>query len=144
MTRRILTVCYGNICRSPVAAEVLAQLGGEIVEVRSAGIRDKWTGRPAHPFILTAAARHGYDLSGHRARQVDLDLMHWADTILAMDASNLAALGELADEHTVGRIALYLGDRDVSDPFGRPGDAFDRCVDVIVTGAARHLQLPDV
>ncbi|MFE0255756.1 low molecular weight protein-tyrosine-phosphatase [Streptomyces sp. NPDC059010] len=141
--RRILTVCYGNICRSPLAAAVLAQLGGDTVEVRSAGIRDKWTGKPAHPTMAEAAAQHGYDLSGHRARQVDGDLMHWADTILAMDATNLAALNELADERTVGRLALYLGDRDVPDPFGRPDGAFDDCIEMIVTGAARHLQRPD-
>ncbi|WP_405677450.1 low molecular weight phosphotyrosine protein phosphatase [Streptomyces sp. NBC_01511] len=143
MTRRILTVCYGNICRSPLAAAVLVQLGGDNVDVRSAGIRDKWAGKSAHATMLTAAAEHGFDLRGHRARQVDSDIMRWADTILCMDASNLAALGELADEHTAGRIALYLGDRDVPDPFGQPGDAFDRCIDMIVAGAARHLQRPD-
>ncbi|MGW6909562.1 arsenate reductase/protein-tyrosine-phosphatase family protein [Streptomyces sp. NPDC054940] len=143
MTRHILTVCYGNICRSPLAAAVLAQLGGDTVEVRSAGIRDKWTGKPAHPAMAEAAAHHGYDLSGHRARQVDRDLMHWADTILAMDATNLTALHELADEHTVGRLALYLGDRDVPDPFGQPGSAFHECIEMIVAGATRHVQFPD-
>ncbi|TXS41710.1 low molecular weight phosphotyrosine protein phosphatase [Streptomyces sp. uw30] len=138
--RRILTVCYGNICRSPLAAAVLTQLGGDTVEVRSAGIRDKWTGKPAHLTMAEAAAPHGYDLSRHRARQVDRDLMHWADTILAMGASNLAALHELADEDTARRLALYLGDRDVPDPFGQPGSAFNDCIEMIVAGAARHLQ----
>ncbi|MGW3056427.1 arsenate reductase/protein-tyrosine-phosphatase family protein [Streptomyces goshikiensis] len=47
--RRILTVCIGNICRSPLAAAVLAQRGGADVEVRSAGLCDKWAGGPAHP-----------------------------------------------------------------------------------------------
>jgi protein-tyrosine phosphatase len=141
--RRILIVCYGNICRSPLAAAVLAQLGGDAVEVRSAGIRDKWTGTPAHPAMIEAAAHHGYDLSGHRACQVDRNLMHWADGILTMDASNLAALHELADEHTAGRLALYLGDRDVPDPFGQPDSAFHDCIETIVAGAARHLQRAD-
>lgn len=57
--RRILTVCLGNYCRSPLAAAVLTQLGGTAVEVRSAGIRDKWVGQPAHPVMVEAAAERG-------------------------------------------------------------------------------------
>ncbi|WP_217211037.1 hypothetical protein [Streptomyces sp. AC550_RSS872] len=60
-----------------------------------------------------------------------------------MDASNLAASHESADAHTVGRLVLYLGDRDVPDPFGQPDSAFHGCIDTIVAGAARHLQRPD-
>ncbi|MFE0256280.1 hypothetical protein [Streptomyces sp. NPDC059010] len=95
------------------------------------------------PDPAEAAAHHGYDLGGHSARQVDRDLMRWADTILAMDVTNLTALHELADEHTVGRLALYLGDRDVPDPFGQPGNAFHDCIEMIVAGSARRLQRPD-
>lgn len=140
MTQRILTVCYGNICRSPLANAVLAQLGGGEIEVQSAGIRDKWTGKPAHPSMAAAAAEHGYDLSHHRARQVNRDLMHWADTILAMDALNLTQLHDLADPSTAARIELYLGDHDVPDPFGQPDSAFHDCIQTVVAGAARHLQ----
>ncbi|MFF7648922.1 low molecular weight phosphatase family protein [Streptomyces sp. NPDC007983] len=42
--RRLLAVCLGNHCRSPLAALILAGLGGPAVEVRSAGTRDKWVG----------------------------------------------------------------------------------------------------
>ncbi|WP_416963866.1 hypothetical protein [Streptomyces sp. Agncl-13] len=93
--------------------------------------------------MAEAAAPYGYDLSSHRARQIDRDLMNWADTILAMDASNLTALAELSDRDASSGLALYLGDRDVPDPYGLPGAAFTDCIEMIVAGAARHLQRPD-
>ncbi|MCZ7458237.1 low molecular weight protein-tyrosine-phosphatase [Streptomyces sp. WMMC940] len=138
-SRRILTVCLGNYCRSPLAAEVLARLAGAAVEVQSAGIRDKWAGKPAHPMMIAAAAERGFDLTDHRGQQVTPELMEWADVILAMDGSNLRALLDLADEGTAPKLALYLGDRDVPDPFGHSQDVFAACVEVIAGHAPRHL-----
>lgn len=139
--RRILTVCLGNHCRSPLAAAVLAQQGGPTVDVQSAGVRDKWVGKPAHPAMIASAAKHGYDLTGHRGVQVSPDLMEWADLILAMDNANLTALWRAADARTAPKLALYLGDhRDVPDPWGKPDDAFTACVEIIQVGARRHLQ----
>ncbi|MCJ0868020.1 low molecular weight protein-tyrosine-phosphatase [Streptomyces sp. AP-93] len=141
--RRILTVCLGNICRSLLAAAVLARHGGPAVEVRSAGIRDKWTGEPAHPQMVAAAAAHGYDLTTHRAAQVTADLMDWADSILAMDVTNLAALQELArDERTCRKLSLYLGEggRDVPDPFGKDPQAFTAVVELVERATAALLR----
>ncbi|MCZ4098070.1 low molecular weight protein-tyrosine-phosphatase [Streptomyces sp. H39-C1] len=137
--RRILKVCLGNYCRSPLAAAVLAQHGGSAVEARSAGIVDKWVGGPAHPAMIDAAAAHGYDLTRHRAVQVSPALMAWADLILAMDHSILATLRDLADDHTAAKLALYLDDQDVADPYGQDEQAFAVCVEVIERGAWRHL-----
>lgn len=138
--RRVLAVCLGNHCRSPLAAAVLAQRGGAAVDVRSAGISGKWAGKPAHPAMIAAAARYGYDLTGHRGVQVSSSLLEWADLILAMDSANLAALRGLAGDRTAPRLALYLGDQDVPDPWGKPDDAFTACVEIIETGARRYLQ----
>ncbi|GAA2507967.1 protein-tyrosine-phosphatase [Streptomyces thermolineatus] len=137
--RRLLTVCLGNHCRSPVAAVVLAELGGPAVEVRSAGIRDKWAGHPAHPAMVAAAAARGYGLTAHRGAHVSPGLLEWADAVLAMDTSNLAALRDLADEHTAPKLGLYLGNQDVPDPWGEGPEAFAAVVDLVVDGAARHL-----
>ncbi|GAA2118372.1 low molecular weight phosphotyrosine protein phosphatase [Actinomadura alba] len=138
--RRILVVCLGNHCRSPFAAAVLARHGGAAVEVRSAGTRDKWVGKPAHPTMIAAAARCGYDLTGHRGVQADSALMEWADVILTMDRAILATLRELADARTVPKLTLYLDGQDVPDPWGQDDAAFAACAAGIESGATRHLR----
>lgn len=135
---RILTVCKGNHCRAPLAAAVLAKHGGQAVE-GSAGLRDWHVGKPAHPVMIEAAARYGYDLSDHRGIQVSLELLAWADVVLAMDTAVLHALRALADNQATQKLALYLGDRDVPDPWRQPGEAFTTCVTVVEAGAQRHL-----
>ncbi|MFE3739885.1 low molecular weight phosphotyrosine protein phosphatase [Streptomyces sp. NPDC059134] len=137
--RRILTVCLGNHCRSPLAAVVLDRLGGATIEARSAGIRDRWAGRPAHSTRVRVAALRGYDLSAHRGAQVSGDLLEWADVVLAMDGTILAALRDLSDERTGAKLGLYLEDRDVPDPWGRDDAAFVAVVTLIEDGAARFL-----
>ena len=136
---RLLVVCLGNICRSPIGGAVLARRGGPSVEVRTAGLCDKWTRHPAHPMMTAAAAARGYDLTAHRGRQVDRDLIGWADTVLAMDHAVLAALQDLAAPPDLPKLRLYLDARDVPDPYGGDADAFDRVVALIEAGASRHL-----
>jgi protein-tyrosine-phosphatase len=138
-SRRILTVCLGNHCRSPIAAVILAERGGDAVETCSAGLRDKWAGKAAHQDIIRAAAERGYDLGEHRGIQVSTELMAWADLILAMDYSTLEALRELANERTLPKLALYLGDQDVPDPWGQTYEAFIACVALVESGARRYL-----
>ncbi|MGA6189178.1 low molecular weight protein-tyrosine-phosphatase [Nocardia iowensis] len=133
-------MCLGNICRSPLAAAVLAQHGGAAVEVRSAGLAAKWVGRPADPPMIAVARAHGYDLTTHRACALSAALLQWADVILAMDHTVLTALRDRADEHTRPKLSLYLGDRDVPDPFGHPAEAFEKCVALIESGADHHVQ----
>ncbi|MFD5392703.1 low molecular weight protein-tyrosine-phosphatase [Streptomyces sp. NPDC127097] len=137
--RRLLTVCLGNHCRSPLAALILAELGGSAVEVRSAGTRDKWVGRPAHPEMVTAAAAAGYDLTPHRGVQISQALLEWADAVLAMDTGNLTALRALSDEATAPKLARYLGDRDVPDPWGKGPEDFAVVVALIEEGAVQHV-----
>jgi protein-tyrosine phosphatase len=137
--RRLLTVCLGNHCRSPLAAVILAQLGGDAVEARSAGTRDKWVGKPAHAEMVTAAAARGYDMSVHRGVHISRELLEWADVVLAMDESNLAELRKLADERTAHKLALYLGDRDVPDPWEKDAAAFADVVTLVEDGAVHHL-----
>ncbi|MFJ8142680.1 low molecular weight protein-tyrosine-phosphatase [Streptomyces sp. NPDC096013] len=137
--RRVLVVCLGNICRSPLGGAVLARWGGTSVEVRTAGLRDKWTGHGAHPMMTTAAAARGYDLSAHRGRRVDRDLIGWADTVLAMDRAVLAALQDLAAPPDLPKLRLYLDGQDVPDPYGGDADAFAEVVALVEAGAARHV-----
>jgi len=137
--KNILTVCLGNICRSPYAASVLQRRGGSAVDARSAGLRDKWAGRPAHGEMLELAAARGFDLTGHRAMQVTTELMEWADVVLAMDHKILDELRSQADPTIFGKITLHLDDQDVPDPYGGTKGDFAHAADLIQQGAHRHL-----
>ncbi|MDQ1288695.1 MAG: low molecular weight protein-tyrosine phosphatase [Actinomycetota bacterium] len=132
-------VCLGNHCRSPYAAAVLTRLGGQAVEVRSAGVRDKHIGRPAHPHMVTVAAARGHDLTRHRGQQVTEELIAWADLVLAMDHANLDAMRTVATPDTRARLALFADD-DFPDPWGGTLDDFIVTADTIDHAAARYLR----
>ncbi|KUM97354.1 hypothetical protein AQI95_41785 [Streptomyces yokosukanensis] len=137
--RKVLTVCLGNYCRSPFAALALAHRGGAELDVRSAGLIGKWEGEPANESMISAARRLGFDLTAHRARQLTLDAMDWADSVLAMDASVLDVLREICGEAVQPKLGLYLGDRDVPDPMGKDQEAFNACAILIEAGTALHI-----
>ena len=137
--QRILTVCLGNYCRSPLAAAILAQLGGPELETRSAGLRGKWVGRPAHPWMCAAAAERGIDLRAHRGAQITQELIGWADLVLAMDRAVLAELRLFAGARCAGKLRTYLPDADVPDPYGGTYEAFRDCVARIHQGALGYL-----
>src|SRR5512135_2122617 len=92
---KILFVCMGNICRSPVVEAVVRtrlHMAGLAVEVASAGTEDYHIGEPADRRAIASARARGYDVSAHRARQVsDADLRQF-DHLLVMDRVNLRAL----------------------------------------------------
>ncbi|MFF7590957.1 low molecular weight phosphotyrosine protein phosphatase [Kitasatospora purpeofusca] len=141
---RILVVCLGNHNRSPIAAAVLAREGGDKVEVRSAGLRERHVGGPAHTNAIRAAAEADYDIRDHRAVKVNDHMLDWADTVIAMDRAVLAELEEMATGHpAAGRLHLFIPGEDVHDPWQDPYPAFQACVTTIQAGAARHLLGPD-
>jgi protein-tyrosine-phosphatase len=89
--------------------------------------------------MIEAAAERRYDLAPHRGVQVSSGLLAWADLVLAMDRANLAALRDLADEDTLPKLALYLDDDEVPDPWGKPVCVFREGVRIIEDGVLRHL-----
>src|SRR5439155_23578875 len=89
---RILFVCTGNTCRSPMAAAALAhELGteGARVEVASAGTA-AWEGQPATEGAIEVANGDGIDLGAHRCRRVTPVLVRGADLVLVMDREQLS------------------------------------------------------
>jgi protein-tyrosine phosphatase len=135
-TTQVLFVCMGNICRSPTAEGVMRKFVAEAglqnqVLVDSAGTHDYHVGEPPDPRAQASAWKHGYDLSGLRARQVtpsDLDVF---DLVLAMDFNNLEILQRMCPvEHQskVGLLMTYAGNRRASivhDPYCRGAKDFD-------------------
>jgi protein-tyrosine phosphatase len=99
-TYRIITVCLGNICRSPMAEAVLRRKIGEAglshaVSVESAGTAGWHQGSDADPRARATLQRHGYPLR-HSARQFQRSWFDAMDLILAMDRSNLDDLRGMA------------------------------------------------
>lgn len=132
MTLRITTVCLGNICRSPMAAAVLAaELADLDVEVDSVGTGHWHVGSNADRRALAALARAGYDLD-HSARQASATLLADSDLILAMDSHNLRDLRRMGvDAELIRSFDPEADDVDVPDPYyGDPAD-FDEVVAMI-------------
>jgi protein-tyrosine phosphatase len=132
MTVRITTVCLGNICRSPIAAAVLAaELADLDVEVDSMGTAGWHVGRDADPRATAALARAGYTLD-HTARQASAAALAHSDLVLAMDSDNAADLSQLGVNAVLIRSFDPAADgADVPDPYyGSPED-FDDVVTMI-------------
>jgi protein-tyrosine phosphatase len=148
-------VCLGNICRSPTAEAVLrhrvATNGlGELIEIDSAGTGAWHAGDLPDARARDEASRRGLTLTS-RARQVHAGDLEYYDLIVAMDASNLTDLHDLAttpgQRAKVRRLREFdptaRGELDVPDPYdGGPGgfaDVFD-LVDAACVGLLDHLR----
>lgn len=123
--KRILVVCSGNTCRSPLAAALLTRAlqaaGRGDIAVESAGT-GAWDGAPASEGSYLVALEHGLDLSAHRARMLDAALVESADLILTMGRPHLGRVRELGGAgraHLFGEFAGQTGyGAEVDDPYG--------------------------
>jgi protein-tyrosine phosphatase len=124
----------GNICRSPTAEEVLrahARRAGLELHLDSAGTEDYHVGEPPDARSIHHASLRGYDLSGLRARQVAPEDFRDFDLILAADPLNLGVLrGRCPPEHH-GKLALFLGDRALPDPYYGEASDFEKVLDLV-------------
>ncbi len=143
---KLLFVCLGNICRSPMAegvfAYVAAQAGhADRFTLDSAGTAAWHTGNPPDPRGQTAAAARDIDLSGLRARQVREKDFTEFDLILAMDEANFTELSALATEGKAHKVRLFLDDApglglsEVPDPYYGGDEGFEEVLDLIETGS---------
>lgn len=138
----ILIVCTGNICRSPMAEGLLRQRlvqqgAAPTVTVRSAGTHGL-DGEPAAPYALQAAAEMGVDITAHRARSLDREMVGRADLILVMEPFHreivLRALAA-GEQDKVRLLAHYDATTEadiVEDPYHQPLEAYRRCIGQIV------------
>lgn len=149
MTKRVVLVCTGNICRSPLAEALLKsalqERGVDAVTVTSAGT-GAWDGAPASEGAYLVGLERGLDLSGHRARLLTREVVEEADLILTMARHHRARVQELGGEGRVFVLGEYAGRApdggEVSDPFGGDLDVYRQtCIELeqLVTAVVDRL-----
>ena len=136
--KKILFVCSGNTCRSPlaevIAKHVLPARLGFGVEVTSAG-SSALEGSPASHYSAEVAREHGFDLSGHRSRALTAAMVREADLIVTMGSRHRETVGNLepgALEHTY--LLTNFSDHqlgDIPDPIGGDRATYERTYLVI-------------
>lgn len=145
-TTRLLVVCLGNICRSPLAEGALrarieaSPLAGRVM-VDSAGTGGWHAGEPPDRRAIACARGHGVDIAGLRARQLrarDFEDFHW---LLCADANNLRDVRALAPPGARERTALLLDwagtvpHGEVPDPYYGDGSHFEGVWQLVDTAA---------
>ncbi len=147
LQRRVLFVCLGNICRSPLAEGVfrhhVMQAGlEEQIYVDSAGTASWHQGKSPDIRSIQTAQKHGIDISRQQARQLheeDFERFHY---IVAMDESNLINIQDKAPYlHTANvRLLLEHEKKDVPDPYYGANEGFDGVYDLVRDGTYNLLQ----
>jgi protein-tyrosine phosphatase len=144
--RRLLFVCLGNICRSPMAEGVFRRVAADqgvlhLFDIDSAGLGDWHVGQAPDARAQAAAHNRGIDISGLSARQIAPADYDRFDLLLAMDGSNYQELVELAPRDARHKIRRFLdfapqaGTQDVPDPFYGGREGFDHALDLIEQAA---------
>jgi protein-tyrosine phosphatase len=133
--KHILTLCIGNICRSPLAKALLAQALPQHT-VWSAGL-GALVGQAADPMSVQVAAAHGLDITAHRAQQVTSWMCQQVELILVMEQSNKTQLEQLfpvvrGKVFTLGQFGKF----EITDPYRQPLDAFEVAYAAIAQGVA--------
>jgi protein-tyrosine phosphatase len=139
MPVKILMVCLGNICRSPLAEGILqSKLPADKFNVDSAGTGNWHAGEgPDHRSVTTAKGR-GLDISRQKARQIKVSDFNEFDHIYVMDANNLRDVTALApDAEGKAKVKLMMDEIfpgqkvDVPDPYYGGPDGFEKVYDML-------------
>ena len=141
---KLLFVCSGNTCRSPLAEAIARQQGAERgldLDVSSAGI-SAWDGAPASDGALLVGMEHRADLGEHRSRQLTREMVAEADLVLVMGPSHLErveAMGGKGKAHLLTDYASRgAAARAISDPYGGDLETY-RATYEELAGAVRQL-----
>ena len=146
---RILFVCLGNICRSPMAEGAMraaAEKAGLDIEVDSAGTADYHVGEPPDPRAIACAKGHGVDISGLRGRQAQAEDFRRFSHIFALDHKNLANLERIRPADASAELALLLDrvptreGQAVADPWYGDESSFEMTWRLVTEAADRLVE----
>jgi len=142
MNTRVLFVCMGNICRSPMAEGVFRQMVRQagledVVKVSSAGTHAFHAGEAPDKRAQAVAGKRGFDISDLRASRVREKDFDDYDMILAMDWDNLSALQQMAPKRTHHKLQLLMRfateheTATIPDPYYGNAQGFEQVLDYI-------------
>lgn len=148
MTKKLLFVCLGNICRSPTAHAVFRHKAAAArlkVEVESAGTSASHKGEQPDPRSVRVAQALGYQFNGIRSRPVKTTDFEYYDLILAMDRQNLRDLQQRCPAEFSHKLVLFMSYHpafsqwpEVPDPYYGGNKGFDIVLQLIEEGC-EHL-----
>ena len=140
MIRRVLVVCIGNICRSPMAEGLIRQALPEL-QVSSAGLA-ALVGYGADPIAVEIMAGVGIDISAHRARMLTEEIARDADLILVMDDTQKM---HVAMQFPFATEKVYkLGEasrQDIPDPYRQDSEMFRTVFSMIESGVGEWVEV---
>jgi len=143
---KLLMVCMGNTCRSPMAQAVIRKLALETglaqpFEVACAGTHAHHLGERPDPRAALTLARHGYEMGRVRSRRITEQDFQSFDLILAMDSSNLTELHRLCPAEQGHKLHLLLdfaeeiSETEVPDPYYGNQEGFEQVLALCEAGA---------
>lgn len=153
---RLLVVCLGNICRSPMAegalrARVVEAGLSHVVRIDSAGTGGWHAGDPPDPRAIATARRHGVDISGLRARKLQSQDFDRFDALLCADHANLRDVRALAPAGAPAALSLFMEwaglEGAIPDPYEGGEADFERVWQQVDEGArviVARLLAPDL
>ncbi|NND07951.1 MAG: low molecular weight phosphotyrosine protein phosphatase [Saprospiraceae bacterium] len=137
---KILMVCLGNICRSPLAEAITRKkIEDKLLpwEVDSVGTGNWHQGNPPDPRTIAEAANRGLDISDLRARQITIEDIHTADVIVAMDSQNFQDVRRIAGTQHDQKLNMMLNfskpneNAAVPDPYFGGPEGFRQVFDLL-------------
>ena len=127
----ILFVCTGNTCRSPMAQGIFGAKNTDVYYDSAAIMQG---GATASENAALAMSEMGIDITNHVSKQVDTDLIKWADLILTMTTGHKQILVQVFGDaiNKIFTLREYTGDGgDIADPYGQDLDVYRRCAQQI-------------
>lgn len=138
MKTKVLMVCLGNICRSPLAEGILtSKTNPELITVDSAGTAGYHIGKNPDVRSIKVASKHGVDISAQRCRQLQPSDLDDFDLLYAMDKSNYQNIITLAkNAFQIKKVRLLLDElgttnNEVPDPYYVGDDGFEKVYQMI-------------
>ncbi len=127
---KLVFVCWGNICRSPMAERVARRMAADLdldLEVISVGVSAEESGNPIDSRAAAVLRAGGYDADGHRARRVRREDLETADLVVAAETMHISRLRALYPEGNYALINDFnveLVGQDLNDPWYGPAAGF--------------------
>ena len=137
--KRVICVCLGNICRSPLAEGILKAKAQELnvpLEIASAGTAGYHIGSRADKRSEKVGKRHNVDISNHKAQKFKAEHFDEFEIILVMDQMNYSDVSSLArSSEDLKKIKLYHIEEDVEDPYYGEEDGFEKMYHILESKA---------